>query len=64
MAETQFDFIKKINNYLPEDLKGTHKKNPSPDDLLKEDDDDVESKSEKKEKNHKTTAKSLFLSQQ
>ena len=63
VAFSQYDYVKKFWNELPDDLKGPYRKSPAPDNLFKVDRNAKVVDPKKKEQYHWATAKSLFLSQ-
>ena len=58
-AIAQYDFIKKLCNSLPAELKGPCRKTPVPDNLFKVSKDAAFVRKEKADKYHEVTAKSL-----
>ena len=64
MSLSQYDFVKKLNNNLPDHMKaGRYRKSPGPEDLFKVNIESLELDPMKKEEYHKVTAKTLWLSQ-
>lgn len=62
-AITQYDFTKKLYQGLPESLKGPCRNAPAPEDLFKVDVNAEVVCKKDEDKNHETTAKSLWLAQ-
>ena len=64
VALSQYDFVKKLNNDLPDDMKtGRYQNSPGPEDLFKVNNESPELDAARKEEYHKVTAKTLWLSQ-
>ena len=60
---TQCDFIKKLHNSLPQELKGPYRKTPAPPDLFKVNKNAELVSKDKADKYHEVSAKSLWVSQ-
>ena len=60
---SQYDFVKKHHNDLPDSMKKGYRNSPAPENLFKQCDDDVEIDDVRKEEYHTLTAKTLWLSQ-
>ena len=64
VALSQYDFVKKLYNELPEDMKeGRYRYTPAPEDLFKTNEDSPKLDCARKETYHCITAKTLWLSQ-
>ena len=63
-AISQYDFIKKMNNNLPKELKGPYRNTLAPPDLFKVNNDAPIVSLEHKEVYHEYSTKSLWLGQQ
>ena len=63
VALSQYDYIKKMHNRLPDEMKGRYRSSPAPADLFKQKENDTELGKDKQQLYHTITAETLWLSQ-
>ena len=63
VALSQYDYIKKMHNRLPEDMKKGYRSSPAPTDLFKQKDNDPVLDHARQQLYHTITAETLWLSQ-
>ena len=63
VALSQYDYIKKMNTRLPDEMKGKNRSTPAPADLFKQKDNDAELDKDRQQLYHTITAETLWLSQ-